>query len=103
MKWLKLIFNIVNIKDALTKVYNALSLVVNTLKQLNGNEVTIGKTKTIIDIGKVIELCITIMGIIAKILAVLGSPITTEVTKLPLKAKNIDIETAINELNKIKL
>ena len=103
MNWFKTMFKLGNIKNALVQVYDVLAtsvtVLTNTKEQLDAS-----KSKYADDVGKAIEACTAIMGVIQKILFVLGVDVTASKVRVKSqKASLYDLSSKINELNKINI
>jgi|LakMenEpi03Aug12_release.lakeMendotaPanAssembly.Ray.scaffolds.fasta_scaffold210224_2 hypothetical protein len=101
MNWFKTMFKLGNIKNALVQIYDVLGTSVIVLKNTR-EQLDASKNKYAEDIGKTIDACNAIMGVIRKILYVLGVNVDAPKSKT-IKLTLIDLNNKIGELNKIEI
>lgn len=99
MNWLKSIWNITKIKDALLKIYTGLSTGISVLRAVKDGMDAAGNKKSV-DVGKVIDLCVIIISVLQKILVVLGVDVPVSAST---KATLEDIDAKIRDLKNIEL
>lgn len=103
MNWFKTMFKLGNIKNALVQIYDVLSTTIVVLTNTK-EQLTERNSKYAEEISKAIDACTAIMGVVQKILFVLGVDVTASKIRVKSqKASLYDLTSKINELNKIKI